>query len=174
MTALADPRTDEIALWADERALTQLLARLSRAIDRSDQDAIAACYTDDSVDHHGSFLGTGAEFADYICGGSPISKASESMIHCLGQSLFDIRGDEAFGETAFMFDMAMADGGLYHGAGRYVDHFVRVGGRWLLHYRRVVADWQGLLSTVRRDVPESGARSRRDRTDPVYDERRAP
>ena len=175
------------ALLVDERALARLIGRLSRGVDRLDRDLIASCYTVDSQDHHGSFRGTGAEFADYMCGGSPISRASTSMIHILGQMLFDVRSDEAFGETAFTFSMALTDehpdqpfntarasGNLYQAVGRYVDYFKRVDGQWLLHYRRVVVDWQGVIPGTNGDVPVGGVLSARDRTDPVYDERRQP
>ncbi len=152
-----------------------------------DRDLIASCYTVDSQDHHGSFRGTGAEFADYICGDSPIPKASKSMIHILGQMLFEVRADEAFGETAFTlsmaiteedlfqpFNTAMASGNLFQEVGRYVDYFKRIDGQWLLHYRRVVIDWQGVIPGTNGDVPVGGVRSTRDRTDPVYDECREP
>lgn len=165
---------DRLAQLADRLELTDLIATLSRAIDRSDRDLVAACYAEDSFDDHGGFKGTGAEFADYICGGSPISRTAKSLLHILGQSLFDIDGDEAFVETAYTFDMVTAADELFHSSGRYVDYFRRIDGRWLLVYRRVVNDLGGALITTTSPSPAGQVHSARDRTDPVYDRRTAP
>ncbi|MGH3626840.1 MAG: nuclear transport factor 2 family protein [Sciscionella sp.] len=159
----------------DRLELTDLLARLSRAIDRSDRDGVAACYTEDSWDDHGGgFQGTGAQFADYICGGSPTSRDSRFLLHCLGQQLFDIDGDEAFGETAYLMDLENGEGELVHSCGRYVDYFRRVEGRWLIHYRQVVTDWTGVVSTQPFPISPTQIRSARDRSDRVYQRRRGP
>lgn len=157
---------------ADRLEITDLLALLSRGIDRGDRDLIASCYVEDSWDDHGGFKGTGAQFADYICGGSPISSSAQSMLHVLGQQLFDIRGDEAFVETAYSFDMVNAAGNLVHSAGRYVDYLVRVDAGWRLKYRRVIPEWTGEVTAAELPAAPDRVRPARDRTDPVYDERR--
>lgn len=158
----------------DRLELIDLLARLARGVDRAERDLISSCYTKDSYDDHGGFKGTGAEFADYICSGSQISASAKAIQHILGQSLFDIRGDEAFGETAYSFDMVTADDQLFHSFGRYVDHFKRVDGRWLLHYRRVVSDWGGMVTATKSPTAGGQITSARDSSDPVYDLRTAP
>ena len=56
----------EAQLWLDKSELSELLAELSSAVDRADHDRIAACYTEDSYDDHGTFKGTGREFAAFI------------------------------------------------------------------------------------------------------------
>jgi len=160
------------SLLADRLELSDLLARLARGIDRSDRDLIAACYAEDSFDDHGAFKGTGQEFADYICGGSPISRDARFLLHCLGQQLFDIRGDEAFGETAYMMDMGTGDGRLVHSCGRYIDYFQRIDGRWLVKYRRVITESTSQLEGKEFPFPAKALRSARGLDDPVYDERR--
>ena len=154
--------------------LTDLLATLSRGIDRGDVDAITACYTDDSFDDHGGFKGTGGEFAKYICANDGLSATARNMLHALAQSLFEVDGHEAWGETAFTFTMTRADGGLFFSAGRYVDYFKRVDGRWLLHYRRVVTDWAGDVDGTPYASREWVPSTRGDRLDPVYDHKRSP
>lgn len=166
---MPDERTaDRLAQLADRLELLDLLATLSHAVDRSDRDLVASCYTEDSMDDHGGFKGTGAEFADYICGGSPISRTAKSLQHVLGQSRFEIHEDEAFGETAFTFDMVSKDDELVHSSGRYVDRFRRVDGRWLVHHRKVVSDWTGRISATPLPQHPDALTSSRDRTDPVY------
>lgn len=166
------PLMQDQSLLADRLELTDLLARLARGIDRADHDMIVSCYADDSFDDHGGFKGTGREFADYICGGSPTSGNAQFLLHCLGQQLVDIRGDEAFGETAYMMDMRTGDGEFVHSCGRYVDYFQRVDGRWLIKYRRVIPEWTGAVTAREFPAAENRVRSARGRTDPVYDEKR--
>lgn len=160
---------------ADRLELSDLLARLSRAIDRGDRDAIVDCYAEESYDDHGAgFKGSGREFADYICGGSPTSGQAAFLLHCLGQQLFEIEGDEAFGETAYMMDLKNADGELVHACGRYLDYFQRIGGRWVITYRRVVPEWTGRVQATEFPKSDNEFRSARDKSDPVYERKRWP
>ena len=148
----------------EQSELTELLAVLSSAMDRGDRDRIVACYTDDSYDDHGSFKGSGREFADFICGPGGM----DAMHHLLGQSVFDVVDDEAWGETFFFFH-GRGGGGALSGYGRYVDYFRRSDGRWKVHYRRVVPDAVPTGDDLTAYWP-----SRRDRTDPSYDRLRWP
>lgn len=150
----------------DKQELAELLAVLSSAVDRADRDGIAACYTEDSFDDHGTFKGTGQEFADFVCGPGPMS----SMHHLIGQSVFDVDvdGDEAWGETFYVFHGTAGSADVV-GHGRYVDYFRRVEGAWKLAYRRVVPD-----AVPAGDDAGKYWRPSRDRDDPSYDRRRHP
>jgi hypothetical protein len=46
------------------------------------------------------------------------------MHHLLGQSVFDVEGDEAWGETFFVMH-TLIDGDTATGYGRYIDYFRR-------------------------------------------------
>ncbi|TNC18717.1 nuclear transport factor 2 family protein [Amycolatopsis alkalitolerans] len=163
------------SLIADRLELSDLLARLSRAVDRADRAGIIACYAEESYDDHGAgFKGSGREFADYICGGSPTSAQALFLLHHLGQQLFDIEGDEAFGETAYMMDMKTGDGKFVHACGRYLDYFQRIDGRWRVKYRRVVSEWTGAIDADEFPRSDTQLRSARDRSDPLYDRKRWP
>jgi hypothetical protein len=162
--AMSDPVDAAARLWMDKCELAELLAVLSSAVDRADRERIAGCYVPDSYDDHGTFKGTGHEFADFITD----SGAMSSMHHLLGQSVFDIRGNEAWGETFYLFH-GVAGSERLSAHGRYVDYFRRVDGRWRLAYRRVVPDVAPLGD-------DAGAywQPRRDNGDPSYDRTRAP
>jgi hypothetical protein len=151
-------------LWIDKLQLAELLAVLSSAVDRADRDRIAWCYTEDSYDDHGTFKGTGAQFADFVCRPGSMT----SMHHLLGQSVFDVRGDEAWGETFYVFH-GSAGSAQVTGHGRYVDYFRRIGRTWKLAYRRVVPD-----VVPAGDDPAAYWQPRRDRDDPSYGPRRRP
>jgi hypothetical protein len=152
--------------WTHKCELAELIAVLGAAVDRRDKEAIAACYTVDSYDDHGSFKGSGQEFAEFICAPSNPG-AQMTMHHMLGQSVFDVEDDEAWGETYFIMH-AVIGGATVSAFGRYVDYFRRIDGTWRVVYRRVVAD-----STFPGD--DGGYwKSSSDRTDPRYDRLTAP
>ena len=150
--------------WIDKNELSELIAVLSSAMDRGDRDQIIACYTHDSYDDHGTFKGSGWEFADFVCRPGSMS----SMHHLLGHSVFDVQGDEAWGETFFVFHGADRTA-VASGHGRYVDYFRKDGGTWKLKYRRVVPE----TVPVGDDLGAYWSATR-DRTDPSYDRRRGP
>jgi hypothetical protein len=152
---------------ADRAALQDLLATLVRADERGDFDLIVSCYTEDSYDDHGRFRGTGREFADYICHKS-FSVSSRFRHHHLGQSSFEIDGDEAFGETYFIFHMETETGAFIEGCGRYLDDFVRIDGRWLIKRRRCVEEWTGEVEAKKLPKPADALVSYRDERDPLY------
>lgn len=158
--------TGDLSGWLDKLALTELVSVLSAAVDRGDHDAIVNCYTDDSYDDHGSFKGTGREFADMIC--APTSRTQTmTMHHLLGQSVFDVEGDDAWGETFFVMH-AVIGGQSLVSFGRYVDYFRRIDRSWKLAYRRVVPD-----VTLPGDDALYWTPSR-DRSDPRYDRLKTP
>jgi hypothetical protein len=160
----ADP---QMQAWFDKCALTELVAKLSAAVDRADKDAIVDCYASDSFDDHGVFKGSGAEFAQMICASD--GRAGQlTMHHLLGQSVFDIDDDQAWGETFFVMHALVGDD-IAVGYGRYIDYFRRTGGAWKLAYRRVVPD-----VTIAGDDVSQYWRPSRDHTDPRYDRLTAP
>ena len=159
--------TEEIRTWVDKSALTELVARLSAAVDRADRAAIIDCYAPQSYDDHGGFKGSGSEFAEMIC--APAGRAEQlTMHHLLGQSVFDVDGDEGWGETFFVMH-ALIGGQVTAGYGRYIDYFQRFGNAWMLTYRRVVPD-----VTIPGDDASQYWQARRDHTDPRYDRLTAP
>jgi SnoaL-like domain len=160
--------SDDLALVRDKIELAELVARVSRGVDRADFDMIVSCYTEDSVDYHGTFTGTGREFADYICHRSPISSHARFLHHRLAQSIFAVDGDRAFGETYFDSNLQTEPGTLFQGIGRYLDEFVRRDGAWLIKERRVVTEWTGTHQVTALEPSGQDLTGSRDRSDPLY------
>ena len=148
----------------DKQELAELVATLSSAVDRADRDRIASCYTEDSFDDHGTFKGTGREFAEFVCGPGPMT----SMHHLIGQSIFEVDGEDAWGETFYVFHGSVGSTRV-GGHGRYVDYFRRVGATWKLAYRRVVPD-----AVPVGDDADAYWQPTRDGNDPSYDRKRFP
>ena len=157
---------DSFQGWVDKLQLQELLAVLASAVDRGDQERVTSCYAEESYDDHGVFQGSGREFAEYVC--NQPTPPGFKMHHLLGQSVFDVRGDEAWGETFFIYNET-SDAGTHSGFGRFVDYFQRIESRWKVKYRRVVAD-----STVEGYDISTYWASSRDRDDPAYDHRTWP
>jgi hypothetical protein len=157
----------QLQAWVDKCALTELVAKLSAAVDRADKDDMVDCYTADSFDDHGVFKGSGPEFAEMIC--APAGRVGQlTMHHLLGQSVFDVEGDQAWGETFFVMH-ALIGSDIAIGCGRYIDYFRRIGNSWKIAYRRVVPD-----VTIPGDDVSQYWRPSRDATDPRYDRLTAP
>ncbi len=152
----------ELSGWVDKLALTELIAALSAAVDRADRAGIVACYAEDGYDDHGAFKGSGREFAEMIC--APTSRSGQmTMHHLLGQSVFDVEGDQAWGETFFVMHCVVG-GETACGFGRYIDYFRKIDGAWRIGYRRVVPD-----ATIPGDDLGAYWQASRDHTDPRYD-----
>jgi ketosteroid isomerase-like protein len=164
---VTDDTARAIQTLLDKQALAELLAVLSSAVDRGDHDRIVACYAEESFDDHGTFKGSGREFADLIC---TSLNSVQGLVnhHLLGQSVFDLDGDEAYGETFFVFHAAF-EGTSQSSFGRYIDYFRRIDSRWKIVYRRVVPDHALALDDI-----SNYWRSSRDDHDPSYDRLRWP
>jgi len=164
---MTDDTARAIQTLLDKQALAELLAVLSSAVDRGDHDRIVACYAEESFDDHGIFKGSGREFADLIC---TSLNSVQGLVnhHLLGQSVFDLDGDEAYGETFFVFHAAF-EGTSQSSFGRYIDYFRRIDSLWKIVYRRVVPDHALALDDL-----SNYWRSSRDGHDPSYDRLRWP
>lgn len=157
--------SDAVSAAIDRIILTDLVARLARAVDRGDRGGIASCYATESFDDHGGFRGDGAAFADFIVD-SEFATASPFVFHLLGQSIWDIEGDEAFGETSFDFSMSLESDRLFRRLGRYLDYCVREHGEWKIRYRRVVIDYRGSVSAEHEPIRKGPLEGRRGDSDP--------
>jgi hypothetical protein len=158
---------ERLELIADKIELTELVARIARAVDRKDGPGILACYSEKSFDDHGRFRGSGEEFTEFIVNNPGFTTASPFIYHLMGQSIFDVDGDEAHGETYFCYWMKTAPDSLYQSIGRYLDYFQRTGKGWTLTYRRVVMEWDGTVSSTDA-APGGHFRGTRDENDPLY------
>jgi hypothetical protein len=160
---MEDTISATVQTWIAKNELAELVAVLASAADRADRERIVSCYAEESKDDHGIFKGSGREFADFMCQ----LGSSRRIHHLLGQSVFDIHGDEAWGETFFVFH-SCAGTDVVSGHGRYIDYFQRIDRAWKLKYRRVVPDL-----TPAGDDPANYWQPSRDQTDPAYDRRRS-
>ena len=151
---------------ADRQAITDLIYRYARSMDRIDAELGYSIWHEDSVADYGEiFQGTGRGFIDFVCG------THRGLIvhqHLIGNILIDLEGDRAGTESYFAANLRLQAGeGVKQISvwGRYIDHWSRRAGRWGIDKRVTLVDFDEL-----RDVTPMGQQTRgsRDPADPSY------
>ena len=142
----------------DHYEIRKTLSEYCNGCDRVNEDRMGSVYVEDSFDDHGGHKLPGPEFARVMA--AQVASNSEVMFHLLGQSLINVKGDEAGCETYFFaVSRAPREGDLplcNQLGGRFVDSLVRVGDGWKLKNRTVVRDWTMTLP-VASDWPDAMA-----------------
>lgn len=156
----------EVRRLIDHRAISDVLARYARGIDRLDLELVASCYHPGATDDHGTFKGTVEEFIPWVEG--QLTRFASTM-HFLGNSLIEIQGDRAVAETYCIAHHRLADRDADSIAGlRYVDRFERRSDEWRISERTVVVEWNRLDDVNALGFHPDYVRAQRDRTDLVY------
>ncbi len=132
---------NRLEIMADKLECAELVARMAKGIDRCDADMVRACFHPDATDDHGLFKGTAEEFITWVM---PLLATMERTQHVIGQSLIEVDGDRAAGESYFVahHTIKTPDGDvLMIAAGRYLDSFERRDGDWKVSHRHAIYDW---------------------------------
>ncbi len=169
---MSDGRDAELHAVIDKQAISDVIHRLARAIDRCDKALIASCFHEDATDDHGSFKGTAAEFCDWVI---PVLQSMEATQHNIHNVLIELSGSNALSESYFVAHhrIATPDGpNDMIAAGRYLDRFEKRDGKWRIAHRHAIYDWsRNDPSTCQWDKPPAAdilERGKRGETDPSY------
>jgi len=162
---------DQLQRLLDECAIERVLVRYARGVDRCDEALLASAYHADSIDEHGPFRGSGAEFAAWVVG--VLDSAFEATSHRISNPTIELDGDEARVESyvvAYHKTRPTAQPARLVVVGaRYLDHFSRRAGEWKISRRVVVVDWSQ-VSAIEREFPSDGyVPGGRAPADPSYD-----
>jgi hypothetical protein len=134
---------DRLQILWDHHEIRELLATYCHGCDRTDAVEMANTYAHDSWDDHGPDKCDGKAFSHLIIAKG--LKTSSVISHQLGQSLIDLRGDEAGAETYFIATCVAPREDepdvLNQLGGRYVDRLVREDGAWKIKHRTCVREW---------------------------------
>jgi ketosteroid isomerase-like protein len=151
----------------DREAITAALARYCRGVDRCDAELIASAFHADAVDDHSYIRLTGAEVGPYLV--ERMRTMFKASLHCLLNSLVEVEGDVAHGETYYVAWLLREEAGgeaVDQAAGRYVDRFERRGGDWRIAHRVVLPEvairLQGGSTDLLKYVADRPLRSRDD------------
>lgn len=150
-------------------AISAVLARYCRGIDRLDLEAVRACYWPGATDSHGGFHGTRDEFVAWV--GTLLARF-ESTMHFLGNVLIEVNGNAAVPEAYALAFHRSAEAkpslNLIVGV-RYVDRFEKRRGAWKIAKRVCVTEWSRVDDEAGRfPIAQGHVRGARDRSDVVY------
>jgi SnoaL-like domain len=163
-----------IAEIAAKQAITEVVYRYCRALDRMDRDMAATIWhPDGTADYGPMFEGTAAEFIDWVW------LQHERMLahsHQITNILVTVDLDagraasESYVTATLRLETAPAEQTEIVSRGRYVDSWSCRDGSWAIDHRRFVEDFTNF-------VPGAGGEGtnafqtagRRDRSDPSYE-----
>jgi hypothetical protein len=163
---------------AAQAAITQVLYRYCRSMDRIDAELGYLTWHDDGTAHYsGLYEGSGRGFIDWVC---ELHRPMVATSHQVTNILIEVDGDTAASEAYVTVRLRTDDGSGnlidIVGAGRYLDQWSYRDGRWAIDHRQYVSDVSTNLpapaSDARAALAPAGSvdvvPSHRDRSDPSY------
>ncbi|MFM8484275.1 MAG: nuclear transport factor 2 family protein [Actinomycetota bacterium] len=134
---------DPLSAAMAERAIRRCLVDYCRGIDRCDADLVSSVYHPDATDDHGSFVGSGADFARLAT--TKLRSHARATTHFIGEPIIDfVSATVAQVETPVIAWHRVADAEgefLENFCGRYFDRFECRAGDWRIADRRLTHDW---------------------------------
>ena len=169
-------------LAAEKIAISEVIYKYCRAIDRLDRELLESVFHDDSIHHHSEYEGSSSQFCDFAFN---ILSEMEHTQHLVGNILIEVNRNFAWSESYWTAYHRVAKG--YESkngflakhdpsidedvfiSGRYIDKFEKRDGEWKIIKRQGVHDWvrfepasdKGVLGDV-------GPMPSRSRSDPAY------
>lgn len=132
---------DALTGLLDKQAITEVLARYCRGVDRADRATFEACYWPDATDDHIKYVGGLKGLADFVF--AAIGKTRTQ--HQMHNALIEPRGEtRAFVESychAYHETEGPFGGQEMEFGARYLDMFEKRGGEWRILHRKVLMDW---------------------------------
>ncbi|MFM8381021.1 MAG: nuclear transport factor 2 family protein, partial [Actinomycetota bacterium] len=123
---------DPLSAATAERAIRRCLVDYCRGIDRCDADLVSSVYHPDATDDHGSFVGSGADFARLAT--TKLRSHARATTHFIGEPIIDfVSATVAQVETPVIAWHRVADAEgefLENFCGRYFDRFECRAGDW--------------------------------------------
>jgi hypothetical protein len=127
---------------AAKQAITDVLHRYCRALDRMDRTLALSCWHEGGTDEHTPlFSGLATDFVDWVFA---LHAPMQLTRHVLSNILIEVEGEEAWSESYWTVLLRIERGGQLvdiWGGGRYIDHHRCVDGKWAFVHRRSVHDW---------------------------------
>jgi hypothetical protein len=142
MTALSTYQMTQFQEMMDKQAITEVIYKYCRGIDRMDRELVLSCWHPDGTADYGAlFSGLGSGFVDWVW---PIHEKMERTQHNITNILIQLNQDKAITEAYWLVYLRSSDNqGLIDiiGGGRYVDHFERLNDVWKIRHRQCIFDW---------------------------------
>ena len=151
----------------DREAVTDLIYRYCRAMDRIDHELGYSIWHDDGTADYGAdvYVGSGRGFIDHVCAAHSGLLAHS---HQVTNIIIEIDGDRAGSEAYVTATLRMMRGEALTQMmvwSRYIDSWSKRDGRWGIDHRIAVIDFD----EIRPVTPmRTTSRGTRDRDDPSY------
>lgn len=127
--------------WLDRLDIIDCITRLARGEDRRSAELITASFWPEAHIDLGVFNGPLSAYLEWVVPGDP---ALPVTLHTLGQSLVELRGDEARVETHVTSYHRVNTGAEERDntiGGRYLDRMEKRNGEWRIAERTMLYDW---------------------------------
>ncbi len=151
---------------ADRHAITDLIYRYCRAVDRLDHALGYSIWHADGTADYGAevYQGSGHGFIDFVIGqhGQTLGHS-----HQVTNIILELDGDRAASESYHFAGLRIARGEQVFEItvrGRYIDRWSKRDGRWGIDHRLTIRDFDDMRPVT----PMSVSAGRRDPTDPSY------
>ena len=156
-----------LQLLADRQAITDLLYRYCRAVDRLDVPLGHSIWHEDGIADYGEgfYQGDGRGVIDLIC---TQHRGTLHHSHQLANILIELDGDRAGSESYVTATLRLQRGDRLMQMmvwSRYIDRWSRRDGRWGLESRIAIRDFDEVREVTEMQRHAVGAR---DRSDPSY------
>ena len=152
---------------ADRQAITEVIYRYCRAMDRIDPELGYTIWHDGATADYGEevFQGSGRGFIDFVC-----EQHRKTLVHLhqVTNILIELDGDRAASESYVFSDLRFMHGEHLKQVttwGRYLDQWSCRDGRWAIDKRLSIRDFSEVRDVAAMPLPERG---RRDKGDPSY------
>lgn len=149
-------------------AITELIHRSCRGIDRMDKELAKSVWHADSVADFSALGGYCGDGYGYVEHATAMHSHMEAHMHLATNILIDLDGDRAASETCIFVTLQHRNEDKllqYSTWCRYLDQWSKRGGRWGIDKRLGVADFDEVREVTRANPESTG---RRDRSDPSY------
>jgi hypothetical protein len=158
---------DTLQALAYRAAITDLIYRYCRSMDRIDAELGYSIWHEDAVADYGAevYQGSGRGFIDFVC---EQHRRTLTHVHQVTNILIELDGDRAGSESYVVSDLRAGQGDQvkqFTTWGRYIDQWSRRNGRWGIDKRIAIRDFSEARDVTPMPLPARGAR---DATDPSY------
>jgi hypothetical protein len=163
-----------IEILLNKQAITEVLYRYCRAMDRIDRDMTLSIWHPDGTCNYSSTEGVADMlFRDYLTGSTKARQGFANHSHQITNILIELTGDRAASEAYFTASLQTVptDGKVLEHLwrGRYLDRWSKRAGAWAIDHRQVVFDsYTPYEFDAQRLKGMPLALSRRDGDDPSY------
>ena len=152
---------------ADRQAITDLIYRYCRAMDRIDAELGYSVWHEDGLADYGEevYQGSGHGFVDHVCAQH---RGTVTHTHQVTNIIIVLDGDRAASESYVTSTLRFMRGEQLKQVttwGRYIDQWSRRSGRWGIDKRVSIRDFDELRDATPMNHFDRG---RRDRSDPSY------